>query len=68
MWVLKYIIVPVTCSLEKKRKKNQICHYSECVVIYLAGGQGGSKLTIKRKGSGETHTLESLKKDLPEGK
>lgn len=41
MWVLKYIIVPVTCSLEKKRKKNQICHYSECVVIYLAGGQGG---------------------------
>ncbi|XP_068247165.1 streptococcal hemagglutinin-like isoform X2 [Palaemon carinicauda] len=26
-----------------------------------------SKLTIKRKGSGEMHTLESLKKDLPEG-
>ncbi|KAK8384496.1 hypothetical protein O3P69_009352 [Scylla paramamosain] len=30
-------------------------------------GPGSSKLTIKKKGSGETHTLESLKKDLPEG-
>nr|XP_045616542.1 mucin-17-like isoform X2 [Procambarus clarkii] len=32
-----------------------------------ADGPSSSKLTIKRKGSGETHTLESLKKDLPEG-
>lgn len=31
------------------------------------GPSSGSKLTIKRKGSGEMHTLESLKKDFPEG-
>ncbi|KAK4316972.1 hypothetical protein Pmani_011911 [Petrolisthes manimaculis] len=31
------------------------------------GPSTGSKLTIKRKGSGEMHTLESLKKDFPEG-
>ncbi|KAK7074163.1 hypothetical protein SK128_024292 [Halocaridina rubra] len=30
-------------------------------------GTTGSKLTIKRKGSGEMHTLESFKKELPEG-
>ncbi|XP_042242229.1 mucin-17-like isoform X2 [Homarus americanus] len=31
------------------------------------GPSSSGKLTIKRKGSGETHTLESFKNDLPEG-
>ncbi|KAK8730419.1 hypothetical protein OTU49_007997 [Cherax quadricarinatus] len=34
---------------------------------HQADGPSSSKVTIKRKGSGEMHTLESLKKDLPEG-
>ncbi|XP_071535178.1 uncharacterized protein [Panulirus ornatus] len=45
------------------RQKNQGASQQQ----QQADGPSSSKLTIKRKGSGEMHTLESLKKDLPEG-
>lgn len=50
--------------LGRVRQKNQGASQQH----QQADGPSSSKLTIKRKGSGEMHTLESLKKDLPEGK
>lgn len=49
--------------LSRMRQKNQSGSQQQ----QQADGPSSSKLTIKRKGSGETRTLESLKNDLSEG-
>ena len=57
--------VPINekCISNRVRLKKSAHSLASC----SAEVSGGSKLTIKRKGSEETHTLESLKKDFPEG-